>query len=132
MKPLVYTFAGVLAVFVGFSVWWSSPTPGSLKAKRVTRAALSLPVGSTKQQVAALLHRESLEASYVNDKEGIDFTSDVRNNGYSSANLSGYYVAIIRNSSRVIIGEADTCYFFFFDKKGRLLKATSQEEFIGL
>jgi len=132
MKALFRISVGMVAAFIAFSVWWSLPTAESLRAKRVTLAALSLPIGSTKQQVTVLLHRESLNASYVSDKEGLDYGSDLRNNGYSSANLSGYYTAIVRNSSRSFIGEADTCYFFFFDKKGRLLKATSQEEFVGL
>ncbi len=108
------------------------PSRSTLKAKRVTRAVAKLPLGSSKSQVAAYLKSEALEYSYVGDKEGMDFTSAVSRNGYSSANLSGYTVAIIRNTSGGFLTSGDVQYFFFFDKKGGLVKATAQEVFTGL
>jgi len=121
----------MMAVFIGSSIWSSLPTPESVKAQRVTRAALSLPHGSTKQQVAALLHRESLNDSYISIKEGLDYDSDVRNSGYSQSKLSGYYAVMIRNTSWNFPVSGDTYYCFFFDKKKKFLKTTVKDILTG-
>ena len=116
---------------VGISLWTYLPNPNYYKATTFTQKVLRLPVGSSKAHVAALLKNEGLSYSYVGDKEGIDFTSAVMNQGYTSANLSGYMVAIIRDTSRGVLITGDVQYFFFFDKKGKLLKATADEVFTG-
>ncbi len=135
MKIYKRVFLGLIVLFVvgavGAACVGQIPSRNYLKAKRVSRAALSLPVGSSKAQVAAFLKNEGLEHSYVGDKEGIDFTSAVSDNGYTSANLSGYMVAIIRNTSGGFMFSGDVQYFFFFDKKGKLLKATAEEIMTG-
>jgi hypothetical protein len=120
--------------FGGLVVWWAMPTREGLKARRVTRAALSLPVGSTKNQVAALLHKEGMggQASYISGKDLIYSSSDMSDNGYTSKDLIGYYVASIFHTSKAIIGDCGTYYCFFFDKKGGLLKVTVQDRCIGL
>lgn len=104
----------------------------NLKARRVTPAVLKIPVGSTKEQVTAFLKAESLEHSYIGNAEEIDFDSEVANNGYSSANLSGYIVSIVRNTSSGFLVSGDLQYFFFFDKKGKLIKTTAKKVFTGL
>ena len=118
--------------FGGLVVWWAVPTREGLKARRVTRAVLSLPIGSTKNEVAALLHQENMNASYISDKQGLDDESNVTDNGYTSKDLSGYYGASIFHTSKAIIGDCGTYYCFFFDKKGGLLKVTVQNRCIGL
>ena len=124
---IVLLIVGIIgAGFVG-----QFPSRNYFKAKRVSRAVLGLPLGSSKAQVSAFLKSEGLEHSFVDDKEGIDFTSAVSDNNYTSADLSGYAVAIIRNTSGGFIISGDVQYFFFFDKKGKLLKATAEEIFTG-
>lgn len=102
------------------------------KAQRITPAVLKIPVGSTKEQVAAFLKAEGLGYDYIGDAKGIDSTSAVADNGYSSANLSGYMVSIIRNTSSGFLVYGNRQYFFFFDKEGKLIKATAKEVFTGL
>ena len=125
----------VLGLFVGAPViWWMLPTAEGIKAKRVTRAVRSLPIGITRNQVAALLHKEDMGAQtgYITGEELSTPSSDMEDNGYTAKDLSGYYVASIAHTSKSLIGECDTYYFFFFNKKERLIKVTVQEQCIGL
>ena len=127
---------GIPALFmVGVAVWWTLPTPEGVRANRLTRAALQVPVGSTKAQVAAMLHKQGMgdQSIYYSAKDGdLEFNSDVRDSGYKSSFLSGYYCVYVHNSSRALIGQCSTYAYFFFDKKSRLLKATTQKRCIGL
>lgn len=127
------SIGAVALLLVSYDVWSALPSRESLKAKRVTHAALSLPIGSTKAQVAALLHKEGMEASYVHHKEGTDFDSDVINNRHTSSNLDDYYIAVIHNTSGGFLNpvSGDTCYSFFFNKKERLIKVTIKELLTG-
>ena len=135
MKNFKWLAAGLIMFFVvgvvGAAFMGKIPSRNSIKAKRVSHTVLRFPVGSSKAQIAAFLKQEGLEHSYVGDKEGIDFTSAVSDNGYSSANLSGYMVAIIRDTSGGFMFSGDVQYFFFFDKKGKLIKATAEEILTG-
>ena len=133
MKVLTLLSCGFLAAFfVGLVLWWTLPTPEGVRAAALTRAASQLPVGSTKAQVAALLHRARANADFISTKEQLDYTSEVADNGYTSKDLSGCYVASIFHTSKALIGDCGTYYAFFFDKKGRFLKFTSQDQCIGL
>ena len=135
--------AGIIRrIFLGLSVllvlgvvvvalWDGLPNRNELKARRVSEAVLSLPVGSSRARVISFLDSEGLEYSYVGSKADIVFTSAVRDNGYSSEDLSGYIVAIIRNTSSSLLVSGNVQYFFFFNKQGELLKATAEDVFTG-
>jgi hypothetical protein len=136
MKNFKHIVAGVILLLVvacvGAVLLGKMPNRNFLQAKRVTSAVLLLPLGSSKSQVTALLKSEDLEHSYTGDQEGIDFSSDVSANGYTSADLDGYIVAIIRDTSIGFLTSGNVQYFFFFDKKGKLLKTTVAELATGL
>lgn len=91
-------------------------------------------MGSTKNQVAALLHKEGMggQTAYISGEQLSIPGSDMDNNGYTSKDLSGYYEASIFHTSKSLIGDCGTYYCFFFDKKGGLIKVTIQERCIGL
>ena len=135
MKTFKRVSIGVFVIIV-FGILGSAfvgqiPSRNYFKARRISEAVLSLPVGSSRARVTAFLDSEELEYSYVGDEDDIDFTSAVRDNGYSWEDLSGYIVSIIRNTSRGLLVSGDVQYFFFFDKSGNLLKATAKEVFTG-
>lgn len=107
------------------------PTFNYLKAARISHAVINFPLGSSKAQVATFLKNEDLEYGYVDGKD-LDFSSDMDDNGYTSADLSGYTHAIIRNVSFGFPISCDVEYCFFFDKKGKLIKATAEKTLTGL
>ena len=90
---------------------------------RLSDAALSLPLGSKQSKVMALFKSEGVDYVHYEDKESIDGTSDVLNNGYSSASLGSFGGAGLHYTSYRVF-PVFARYTFFFDKKGKLLKAT--------
>jgi len=108
------------------------PYRNYLKAKRVSHAALQLPLGSSKAEVTKFLEREGVVYNYIGKKEEIDHTSDVLERGYNSSNIGSYVVADIPYTSGGLCLWGDVQYLFFFDKRGQLLKTIASERHIGL
>jgi hypothetical protein len=133
MTTFIRTIVG-LTIFLtaGTASLWAIASPNYFKAQRFTHVISSLPIGSSKDRVEALLRQEGLEHSYVSDRSSIDFTSAVSDNGYRSRDLSGYIVAIVRHTSGGILVSGDRQYFFFFDLEDKLLKAIAKEVLTGL
>ena len=136
MKVFKWAGAGVVALCLTGFVYRSlyaetESSPNAVKAKHLNHAIRALSKGSNKVQVLDFLHKESLDCSWVSVQTELDFDSAVRDSGYAPADLSGYYVGIIRDVSKNFITSEDTQYLFFFDHNGRLLKATSSEVFTG-
>lgn len=132
MKIFTRIAIGLFALIVVGDILWSQiPSRAALKARRVNQAVSTLSIGSDKNQVIKLLRSEKMGFSVVNGKESLNFSSEVSKNGFSSHQLSGYIIAIIRDTSRSFLVSGDTQYFFFFDSKGKLLKATHKEVFTG-
>ena len=135
MKTFKRVSIGVIVILifgiVGTAFVGQIPSRNYFKARRISEAVLNLPVGSSRARVAAFLDSEGLEYSYVGDEDDINITSAVADNGYSSENLSGHIVAIIRNTSSSLLVSGNVQYFFFFDKQGKLLKATAEDVFTG-
>ncbi len=132
IKRVLVGLVVLMVIGVVVTVFWGGPpNRNELKARRVTDAVLNLPVGSSRARVTAFLDSEGIGYSYVGDEDDINITSAVADNGYSWEDLSGYIVAIIRNTSSRLLVSGDVQYFFFFDKSGNLLKATAKEVFTG-
>jgi hypothetical protein len=132
MKTFIHTIVGLtMFLMVGSTSMWAIASPNHFKAQRFTNTVSSLPIGTSKDRVEALLQQEGLEHSYVSDRSSIDLTSAVRDNGYRSSDLSGYIVAIIRDTSSGVLVSGNMQYFFFFGKDGKLLKATADRVMTG-
>jgi hypothetical protein len=125
LEPIVFLTIGAVSM-------WALASPNYSKAQKFTDAVSILPIGASKDRVEALLQLEGVEHSYVSDRSAIDITSAVAKNGYRSSDLSGYIVAIIRNTSSGIFVSGSMQYFFFFGKDGKLLKATADRVLTGL
>jgi hypothetical protein len=133
MKTFICMIIGLtIFLMVGATSMWAIASPNYFKAQKFTTVVSSLPIGASKDRVEALLQREGVEHSYVSDRSAIDITSAVAKNGYRSSDLSGYIVAIIRNTSGGILVSGSMQYFFFFGKDGKLLKATADRVLTGL
>ena len=135
MKTYKRIFMGLAVLFIvgiiGAAFVGQLPGRNYLEARRVSRAVLALPLGLSKSQVEVFLQGEELGYSYIGNEKDIDFSSAVSDNGYSSANLSGYMVAIIRNTSGGLMVSSAVQYYFFFDHKGELVKATAEKIMTG-
>jgi hypothetical protein len=133
MKTVIRITIGLMMfLVVGVTSWWAIASPNYSKAQRFTNIVSSLPISTSKDRIEALLQKEGLEYSYVSDRSAIDITSAVAKNGYRSSDLSGYIVAIIRNTSGGVLVSGNMQYFFFFGKDGKLLKATADRVMTGL
>ena len=56
----------------------------------------------------------------------------VHESGCTFKGLNGYYCVYVHNSSRALIGQCSTYFYFFFDRQGKLLKYAAQNRCIGL
>lgn len=117
---------------VGATSMWAISSHNYFRAQQFTNIVSSLPIGSSKDRIEALLQKEGLEHSYVSDRRAIDITSAVAKNGYRSSDLSGYIVAIIRDTSGGVLVSGNVQYFFFLGKDGKLLKETANLVITGL
>jgi hypothetical protein len=133
MKTFIHTIIGLMMFLViGATSMWAIASPNYFKAQRFTNVVSSLPIGTSKDRIEALLQKEGLEHSYVSDRSAIDITSAVAKNGYRSSELSGYIIAIIRDTSGGVLVSGSMQYFFFFGKDGKLLKATADRVLTGM
>jgi predicted PurR-regulated permease PerM len=132
MKTVIRITIGLMMfLIVGVTSLWAIASPNYSKAQRFTNVVSSLPISTSKDRIERLLQKEGLEYSYVSDRSAIDITSAVAKNGYRSSDLSGYIVAIIRNTSGGVLVSGNMQYFFFFGKDGKLLKATADQVMTG-